>query len=102
MSNKLSDKTPEELYYLSKVVDKILAYYDNQMQANEGNYTTAFQQFEYNNAKAKRDLYMTFSESIIEAMENVAISSIADPKQMKLFKTKMEKLENDEKTVDKH
>ena len=102
MANKLSGKSPEELYYLSKLVDRLLAHYDNQMQANEGNYTTAFQQEEYANAKAKRDLYTALKEDVIEAMESVVISTIADAEQLATFKSKMEKINADEKTVAKH
>lgn len=101
MNSKLSGKTAEELFYLGKIVDRILAHYDNQMQANNGNYSTAFQQEEYLKAKAKRDLYTVFKEEIVEAMENVAISAIADSKQLIAYKSKIEKIENDEKNMAK-
>ena len=99
MANKLSGKTPEELYYLNKIVDRLLAHYDNQMQANEGMYSTAFQKEEYAYAKAKRDLYTSLKENVIEAMESVAIATIADTDQLNTFQSKMEKIEKNEETV---
>lgn len=98
--SKISGKSPEELYYFGKLIDKLVAYYDNQMQANEGNYTTAFQKEEYTKAKAKRDLYTAIKGDVIEAMENTVLS-IANPALMTLYKSKIEKLNNDEETVAK-
>lgn len=71
MKTKLSQKTPEELYYLSKIVNELFAYYDNQAKANEGKYDTEFQEEEHKKAKIKCNYYLKCREQILAQMESI-------------------------------
>lgn len=71
MKTNLSQKTPEELYYLSKIANELFAYYDNQAKANEGLYNTEFKEKESRAAKIKCNYYLKCREQILAQMESI-------------------------------
>lgn len=77
MKTNLSQKTPEELYYLSKIANELFAYYDNQAKANEGQYNTEFQEEERKAAKIKCNYYLKCREQIFAQMENLVNETFA-------------------------
>lgn len=77
MKTNLSQKTPEELYYLSKIANELFAYYDNQAKANEGQYNTEFQEEERKAAKIKCAFYLKCKEQILAQMESLVNETFA-------------------------